>query len=256
MRAFALTFIVLSLFWIPNLSSAQDQPTLAIVSLTVQAPEPPDSAGFNEGFEPLGVEASIYFELRGRTVVSVDEKKSQIKLNSNDGTNLPLRNRFEGDLFFMSLYDGRESGRITFGSLNRLGEKCTKLSLSGAFVFNVGKDFKTEELELKIVDDGMVKLGPVEARVSSYAQGNDRQLIKFSSKTPFDNISKLEFRDAQGQLVESSYSGSGQLSSIVPTYNTTYTVYSGAKQFKVRVTHYSQLESLTVPINLQFGLGL
>ena len=259
MRSYPFALIVLTLFGPAGTAAAQAPPHVEIASFQVAAKDPKSEFGrsLTRGFS--GVDLAVYFAVPGEAVLSFDSDKSKVALAA-DGVDLPLSIQIGGDsMFGFNLNEDPSSGIVQMASEKIPAKTSTKLSLKGEFVLFVGNAAKTEESEFKVVEDGKVKLGLVEATLrASQDRGNpNMQMVQFSAAKPFDSVSKLEFIDTEGKVVESFSAGDGSYTrNDVKFYQRSYGVSSAAKTLKVRVTYFSQVETITLPVDLEFGLGL
>ncbi len=151
--------------------------------------------------------------------------------------------------------EGGASGTIQFVSEKAPGKETQKLSLVGTFVLIIGKEMKTEVKELQVTEGSKVKLGPLEATVSSRIDAGDPtgQLIQLSTSVPIDAISKIEFVDSKGAVIQSSPAGSGSYGTV---YQNSYYVESQSKTLNIRVSYFQKTERVKLPANFHFGLGL
>lgn len=260
MRLFKSTLVAMLSLALVSHCAAQDKPRMEIASLSIAKKDPGSESGQSlSQFKSPGLEVEVYFALPDQTVLSIDSKQSQVAMTSDDGGELPLRDQFDGP-YNLNLLEDRSAGTIQLQSENVPGEKSTKLSLNGTFVVNVGKDKKTQIVELKIAQDSKIKLGSVEATVSQVGEAFGdpfKQMIELSAKESFDSISQIEFLDSKDNVIESSSAGSGRMGfNDEITYSSSWQIASEAKSVKVRVSYFSKTESVKLPVNLEFGLGL
>ncbi len=241
-------------------ASAQEKPRLEIAAVSVAKANP--KSQFGEGlsrYRSPGVEVDLFFALPGETVLSINGKETKVVLSSDDGGELELQDRFEGP-FELHIDEEKASGVIQFRSETPPGKKTTRLTVKGNFAVTVGRDSKTDDVDLKIEKGEKLKLGPINAEVSEIGEGYGdefKQVVELSSKQPFDAIAKVEFLDAKGKVILSENAGSSSYGfNDEMTYSRSWQLASDAKMIKVRVTYFQKTESVKLPANLEFGLGL
>lgn len=248
------------LFVAPVTAQAQEKPQLEIAGFSLSKKDP--NSEFGQGLSRMrspGLEVDVYFQLPGETVLSLDNKASNIVLKTNEGTELPLAEMFDGN-FNMSPGENASVGIVSMKSGELPGKKTTQLKIDGTFVFNVGRDLKSADAELKLTEGSKVKFGPLEATVGQIGEtfGEPfKQSVELSCKDSFDSIATVEFLDSKGTAIESSEGGSGSFGfGGDVTYSRSWQIASDAKAVKVRVSYYAKTESVKVPCSLEFGLGL
>ena len=259
-RVIKSTLVAMLVISLGSHCTAQEKPRVEIASLSIAKKDPGSEFGQSlSQFKNPGLELEVYFRLPDQTVLSIDAEKSEATLTSDDGGELPLRDGFDGP-FDLNLQESRNSGTIQIQSENLPGRKTTKLSLNGIFALIVGKDKKTEVVELKIAEGSKVKLGPVSAEISQVgdAYGDPfKQMVELSAKESFDSIAQIEFLDSKGNVIESSSAGSGRMGfNDDITYSSSWQIASEAKTLKMRVSYFSKTESIKLPAKLESGSGL
>ena len=259
MRNLTSPLVLMTLFCIATPCLAQKQPRLEIAGFSVAKKDPDsDSGRALGGFGTSGLQVDVYFETPGQAVVGIDLKQTKVSLKTEDGTELPLREQLTDQTLSLNMNEERNGGTIQLGSETLPGPANTGLSLNGAIVLTVGKDSKTEEIDLKVVAGTKVKLGLLDATVGRSGDDGDQeyQMIQLNAGNPFDSVSKIEFLDSKGEVIESYFGGSGSYGGDGSmTFQQSYNVNSAAKSLKLRVTYFSKLESLKLPLALKCGLG-
>jgi len=248
------------LFLIATSASAQEKPQLEIAAVSIAKANPQSQFGLGlSQYRSPGIELDVFFELPGETVLSIDGKETKVVLSSDDGGELELQDRFEGP-FELNINEEKTSGVIQFRSETLPGGKATRLTVRGDFAVTVGRDSKTEEVDLRIAEGEKLKFGPINAEVGEIGEGYGdefKQVVEFSSKQPFDAVAKVEFLDAKGKVILSENGGSSSYGfNDEMTYSRSWQLASEAKMLKVRVTYFQKTESIKLPANLEFGLGL
>ncbi len=239
---------------------AQDKPSIEVAGFSISKKDP--SSEFGQGLSQMrspGLEVDLYFVVPGATVLSLDNEQSKATLKSSDGTELPLTEQFDG-LFDVSIREEGDRGIISFKSEELPPKKTTTLAIDGTFALIVGKDLKTVDSELKLMEGATVKMGPVEATVDSVGEAFGdpyKQTVQLSSKKPFDSIKSIEFLDAKGEVIESADAGSGSFGFNGDyTYNRSWQLASEAKSVKMRISYFAKTDTLKLPAKLEFGVGL
>lgn len=247
-------------FLTPEVSEAQEKPQLEIAGFSVAKKDP--NSQFGQGLSQMrtpGLEMDVYFQLPGETVLSLDNKQSKVTVSTSEKTELPLAEMFDGN-FRMSASEKPGTGIISMKSDELPGRKTSQVKIDGTFVFNVGRDLKTDDVELKLSEGSKLKFGPLDATVGQIgdAFGDPfKQSVELSCKKSFDAISKIEFLDSKGNAIESAEGGSGSFGfGDEVTYSRSWQIASDAKAVKVRISYYGRTETVKVPCSLAFGLGL
>lgn len=262
MRAgfFRLMLVIATVMVISDTTMAQDKTHIEIAGLGI-GKEDPDSE-FGQGLSMMrqpGLEVDLFFKLPGKTVLSIDSKQSAVVLSTADGQELSLEDIFNST-YRLQLREEPSAGTISLKTGTLPDKKTSSLKLEGTFVFNVGADLKTADVELKLVQDSKVKFGPVDATVSQVGEGYGdpfKQSFELSSKKSFETIGKVEFLDAKGNVIESTESGSGSFGfDDDVTYSQSWQIASDAKAVKARISYFNKSESVKLPCKLEFGLGL
>lgn len=250
------SLLVLSSTWV----SGQEKPRLEVAAVSIAKANP--QAQFGEGlsrFRSPGVEVDVYFALPGETILGINGKDSRITLASDVGGDLPLQDRFDGP-FNLNIDDEKNSGVIQIQSEKLPEKKATRLSIKGEFVLTVGRDSKTDEVEVKLEKGSPLKIGAIDAEVGEIGEGYGdefKQVVEISAKQSFDAIAKVEFLDNKGKVIRSEDAGFGSFGfNDQMTYSRSWQIASDAKTVRMRVTYFQKTDSIRLPANLEFGLGL
>ena len=86
------------LFVAPVTSLAEEKPQLEIAGFGLSKKDP--NSQFGQGLSRVrtpGLEVDVYFQLPGETVLSLNNKASSIAMKTNEGTELPLAEMFDGN---------------------------------------------------------------------------------------------------------------------------------------------------------------
>ncbi len=257
---FRLMLVIATGMVLSGMTMAQDKTHIEIAGLGVGQKDP--DSEFGQGLSMMrqpGLSVDVFFKLPGKTVLSIDSKKSAVVLSTNDGTELPLEEMLDSN-YSLQLREEPSAGTISLKTAMLPGKKTSSLKLEGTFVFNVGADLKTADVEVMLVQDSKVKFGPVDATVSQVGEGFGdpyKKSFELSSKKSFETIAKVEFLDAKGNVIESTGAGSGSFGfDDEVTYSQSWQVASDAKAVKARISYFNKSESVKLPCKLEFGLGL
>lgn len=244
----------------PALSYAQDKPTIEVASLILAKKD--DKSEFGQSLSQMrspGMEVELFFMTPKTTILGIDQKQSSLTVKSNDGTEIPLAEQFDGVLDLTVREDGN-SGVLTFKSAELPPKKTTSLAVQGTVALIAGKETKTEESTIKLVQGGKAKLGPIEVSIESIGEGFGdpfKQSFDVNSSKSFDNIKSIEFLDDAGNVIESSEGGSGMFGfNGEYTYSKSWQLASDAKSVKAKVTYFTKTETIKIPVKLDIGLGL
>lgn len=262
MRAdfFRLMLAIATVMATADVTMAQDKTHIEIAGLGIGKKDA--DSEFGQGLSMMrqpGLEVDVFFKLPGKTVLSIDNKKSAVVLSTADGKELPLEEMFDGN-YRLQLNEEPSAGTISLKTAMLPDKKTASLKLEGDFVFNVGADLKTADVELKLAKDSTAKFGPIDVTVSQVGDGYGdpfKQSFELSSKKSFETIGKVEFLDAKGNVIESTGAGSGSFGfGDEVTYSQSWQIASDAKAVKARISYFNKSESVKLPCKLEFGLGL
>ena len=125
----------------------------------------------------------------------------------------------------------------------------TKIQLKATAAVKVGGAEKTVEEKLVIIKkDAKTKVGPAELRASG-----DIVTVSYIDTTP---VASVVFLDKAGKEIKSERAGGGFSSRDAGyEYENDYRLEGKVGEFGVRLTYFSKIETVEVPIEINTGLG-
>ncbi len=137
----------------------------------------------------------------------------------------------------------------------------TRLRVQGSVVYRYGFDEKTVEKEVDLKTGGTLKLGSVEASIGETAEqqrlmGGDRTVVSITTERSQDVFKDVVFLRPDGkplamQLAGSSSRSRGREVTMTKHYATTEKI----ERLRVRITYFSAVASLKIPVSMETGLG-
>ncbi len=136
-----------------------------------------------------------------------------------------------------------------------------KINFEATVAILCGADEKTEEQKDVALEAGSeITVGPVPLKVESAQPedfGDTKFAITLNSSQPRDAIKSLEFVGADGEVIEHQSMGGGSFGfGDEMTYQTSFGLKKAVDKVTVRITYYSKVETYTVPVKIETGVGL
>lgn len=213
-----------------------------------------------------GTSVALLVKSDGAKIVSLNEKKSKITVFSDDqGTDfMKVKSRFSNNPYKFEWSKVSEDGvalGTTIASDGLPAKGAKSLIIKGELVVATGSKFEEKKSEkVKPEDGGVVEVGGFSFKISNAGDpewGEMKFQVTLSTSTDLDAIQGFVFYDQDGKKLESEDSGSGTSSF------GSKTTYSKTFQFKDKPAHlvmglnlWTDLEVVTVPIDLNVGAGL
>ena len=238
-------------------------PQVEVVGLEVMKPDPADKFGNALVMgRPAGTTITLKIAAPDRHCISLDEDATDVTACSDDkGTNL-TEDRAKGREGFDWSFDLSDDAPAAL-----FGIRCPavpapgarEVSLEGTVGIKCGSAEKTVEQKdfaLKVGSELTVGPAPMKIEKIEGAWGESKMQVTLSGTTNPETIKELVFLSADGKamkahITEWSYSGSpGQM-----TYTRTYALSEKVDVVTVRITYFTKVETLTVPVNLKIGIG-
>ena len=216
-------------------------------------------------FTSEGTRLQMGISLPGRTFIGEARDQCKFgKFTDDKGTDLfaPLGHTPEADDWLGTFGpkftdDGKLCGlQIEAPGLPAKG--ATKLQFSGTLVLRCGLMPKTvEQKSVALKKGSKITVGPVPFEIiNAKFEGNETKLDLKANKT-LERIIKIAFFDAAGKEIKSRREGY-ESGSIFGAYSITqYFVLSGKPTaFNVKISYFDKVENVSVPVNVEAGLGL
>lgn len=241
--------------------------TVLVLALQIVQPDPNNKYGQSAipGIQP-GVTVHLAVSDKTRQFIQISEEESSMKTFSDDkGTDfLKSKKRFgSGPAWLGSFPDISDDGHtVKFQLRSEImpAQGASKLTAKGKLVLLSASDEKTEsQADIAMKIDEAITAGPANFTISQIDKGWGDAAVVVSLKTddPVAAIKTVTFLDAEGKEIEANksgtmWSGSGK--------NRTTTLSYGLKKkvdtFGVKITYYTKVEKVDVPIDRTITLGL
>lgn len=247
-----------------------------IMRLEIARPAPP-AAESKEEDDPAGI--GIPMGKEGTTIhlltknpkvriIGIGDKKSRVaSLTDDKQTNL-LRSK-EDDRFGGSMFGPLQAHIAPGGHQCELEIKApripargaAKIQLDATVVLLCGAEEKTVEQQgLALKKGSKLTIGPVPMTlgpIEAARFGEAKQVVTFESKQPLNAIRKVEFLAADGRPIKHQAMGSGEggFNDDI-TYSVSFGLMQKADSVTLRLTYYSKVEELSLPLKMDVGLGL
>ncbi len=216
-----------------------------------------------------------------RQIVSLDNDKSKITACTDDsGGDL---NKGAGGLgsgfspLPLQLRPGRHFGVVEIGLPLTPAGGATKIHLQGEVVLQCGQGEKTaEQADVSLKSPGKITAGPVPFEIApgdkqsgfqlalpfkieataGQEESEPKVVVTLKTDQPVATIKKIVFLNAAGkeipqrELGSSSFGFGGKM-----THERTIGLTEAAEKATVRVVSYEKLESISVPIDFEIGVG-
>ncbi len=241
--------------------------TVELVGLEITKPAPQKNEG--GGRVMMSGQDGVRLKLRlideSESIVAVDEKASKVSSFTDDkGTDL-TGTKGGGGGFGSSSFSAQKFGAepLSLVEVQQPGmpaHGATKLQLKGELVVIRASGEKTsEQKNVALKKNSKITVGPVpliveEVRDSGF--GEMKLTVTLSTDKPLDAIKRIEFADASGKAIEQEQMGSGSFGfGDKTTYQRTIGLAKKLDKATVRITHHDKMETVKVPLELEFGVG-
>jgi hypothetical protein len=261
--------------------------TVEVVGVSINKPLPADPAAepgafmLMAGLGQSGTKIVLSLADPQREIVTLDHEKSKItactdssggNLNKDDGS------RSSGfSPFPLQLQPGRHFGVVEVSQSLTPAPGATKIRLQGEVVLQCGVGEKTaEQADVPLKAAGQISAGPVPFKTApgdkqagfSFAspfklEGAGAQqaaepkiVLTLTTNKPIDMIKKIVFLNAAGKEIAQSDLGSGTTGFAGNmTYERTIGLAEDLDKATVRIVSFEKLDSITVPIDFEIGVG-
>ena len=216
-------------------------------------------------FTSEGTRLQMSISLPGRTFIGEARDECKFgKFTDDKGTELfaPLGHVPETDDWLGTFgpkfsSDGKLCG-LQIEAPGLPAKDATKLQFAGTLVLRCGLMPKSiEQKNIALKKGAKITVGPVPFEiVNAKVEGNDTKVELKANKT-LERIIKIAFFNAQGKEIKSDREGY-ESGSIFGSYTINqYFVLSGKPTvINVKISYFDKVENVTVPVNVEAGLGL
>jgi hypothetical protein len=173
-----------------------------------------------------------------------DDKKTDLAENQDFSKGLQLLNRFaDGSQVMFSVRTSKLPARAA-----------KKLRVKGSVALRIGSgEMSLEKKNVKLESGATVKVGPFE--LGSYEQNLDASATGVRVAYSEDILKSIQFFDMDGQVISCRKMGGGSFGNVDVYYWDDYALTRKVERMTVRIGYYSKSETITVPLDLEVGLG-
>lgn len=239
---------------------------VSIGGLSIARPVKGDKFGRSMAFGlQAGTNVSLRVSIPGLQIIELDRDVSMLRKFTDDkGTVLAKPGKGGGFKSWLGPFAHiAEDGHSCAPSI-----RSAKLPVAGAARLTVdatlalvcGESPKTSKCEVALKQGAAVKLGPIDAKVSEIGKpqfGQMKAEVTFTSSRSFEAIRKLVFLDSGGKEIKSRRAGGGRTTIAgASTYSLSYGLARKVDKVTIKVDYWGGIEKVSVPVKLNFGLGL
>lgn len=136
----------------------------------------------------------------------------------------------------------------------------TKLVLDATLGLICGKEeTSVEQKDVAMAPQSKIEIGPIPLVVESAEEqefGDIKFVVGLTSSEPRDAIKAIEFLAEDGTIIESQAMGSYSLGfNEEKTYQTSHGLKAKPDKVTVRITYYADVETITIPVKIETGVG-
>lgn len=215
-------------------------------------------------FMPQGVTMDLSIAKPGKFIVGVDAKASKLESFTDDKNNSLYKKPvgiFGAQQNWINEYAtqyGPEAGHCTIqiAAGNPPGKGAGKIQVKASLVVQCGAEEKTaDKKEIAIKTNEEVSVGDFKVKVN-FAGGT---VANLSVLSPEPRLKSVEFFDAAGKAIKPSsstrsnnpFGPGGKPQSVV-----SYFLNGKMEKVSFKVTYFTKVESVTIPLDLKVGLDL
>lgn len=260
-------FLYVSLGCVWPQSTPNVEPKIEMTRLVVARPsasEAKDKELRMQPFDPSFLKEGIALELTvsvpERRIVHFDRKKSRLELKDDKGRELPIATEYDRKTPSVNskFSSDKRLVTLTFGSHSSPTPGTVHVRVVGQLALLCAAKPETSEIiDLPERQGGQVKVGPVELKLleAKLIREGDRQfrMVRLDFGRQGNLVGKIEFADANGKLVEINPIGTMTVNGIETRE---YRLDPHISRLRIRITYYSQVNPITLPIDVKVGIGL
>lgn len=215
---------------------------------------------FNPSFLDEGLSLNLTISVPERKIVLFDIKKSRFELKDDQGRAIPLATEFDRKTVAISTKSSPDKRfmTLTLGSHSPPQPGTKYIRVVGQVEIHCAARTETSAVvDLPERQGGQVKIGPLDIKLleAKLIREGDRQfrLVRLELGRQGGLVGKMEFADAAGNLVENTPIGTMSINGIE---SRDYRLDPQITRLRIRVTYYSEVEPVMVPIDVKVGPGL
>ncbi len=195
-------------------------------------------------------------------IIGLDERKSSLSVFSDDqGGNLQPEKKFFGPFSFpKASQDGKAlSVGIKTDKTPKAGAQ--KMKVKGELMVKIGTEKKTHQGEVfDLSKESEQNVGGLKIKVSKLEKanfGNAGFEFEIKSKGDLSQIASIQFSDAQGKKIETDKNGSSSFGDGKMTqWTRSYRLKKKEEKVRLEIELWDNLKTVSVPLDLEFGIGL
>ena len=135
-----------------------------------------------------------------------------------------------------------------------------KITLKAKLAIKCGSGEKTHTEKVALKAGTQIKFPPAPMKVNSVkgeSWGSMKMTFTITSDKPTESIKKIVFLGADGKEIKHSQLGRGRSGfGGKMTYETSYGLAKKVDSITLKITYYTKVESVAVPVDLSLGVGL
>jgi hypothetical protein len=190
----------------------------------------------------------------GKQFMGVDAASTVSEMKDDKGTSLLATGLFKTSFQTSpQIAVNRESLVVSLSTMAAPAKGATKVHLKGSLVLLTGLEEKTtDEKEVTIKQNAETKLGDFTLRVTM-EKGFGTQGASFSIASKKPNLKSVNVKDTDGKTVELFGFGSYGFGT---NWTSNFAMKKVVDKPKISITYFSKEEKVTVPVDVELGLGL
>jgi hypothetical protein len=229
--------------------------TLRVVTLSIVKPLADEDSELIFWGRRAGTAIELIVSQPGKRLLALDERASQLTRFTDDKKTDLSKTERDGCFEDFNRRVSPDGTRLGFGIRTTVvpAAGATRLLLKGKLVLLIGTQEKTAEVKkVALEGGGSVKVGPCEVRKDKTRSG-EGSLVEVKHSEP--NLKSITFLDKDGKVLPSEWAAGSFVRNGQTTYTVEYRVKGKIENGTVRVTYFSKVERVTVPLDLDIGVG-
>jgi len=254
---------VLVMFVLPAAAAPADDAAVSVVALKIGKEIPEDPKGYPT-FVKKGTSLTLVVRRADKFFVGMDKKTKLAAFTDDAGTDLLKKTGKWGMSGISSFPKFSEDGHLCVVDVQGPtppAKGAKTIRLKATLVMKCAEGEKTAvQKDLKLKKGSKLTAGPVPwviTKVGKPDWGDAKLAVSVSGSVSHDAIKQLVFLDAAGKEIEHSVgmrSSSGWGNRM--TYGVTYNLKKKVDAVTVKVIYFEKTETITIPVDLEVGVGL
>ena len=247
-----------------SVALAQEKAEVSAVSLRIGKTIPEDPEG-DLTFGQPGTSLTLFVRRADKVFIGMDKKKTKLASFTDDkGTDLLKKTKKWGMSGISSFPKFSKDGHVCVVDVQgptppAKGAKTIRLKATLAMKCAEGEKTAVQK-DLALKKGSKLTAGPVPWTIEKVGKpnwGDAKMSVVVTGKVSHDKIKQLVFLDADGKEVEHSV-GSRSRSGFMGrmTYGVTYNFKKNVDVVTVKVIYFEKTETITIPVDLEIGVGL